>query len=88
MKTESFSEKMDRFDKLLSSLNSDIVCGISVGALMLDSPLYEPAPIGKNGGKYAGRRVTINENIGYDDFRVFDNKKNELLNLTKFGFIQ
>ena len=37
---ENFIEKQEKFDKLISELNSDLVCGATVGSKIQDSKLY------------------------------------------------
>ena len=90
---ENFKEKQEKFDKLISDLNSDLVCGVTVGSKMQDSILYVAEETSKilgtekyKIGTFNGKNLIIDPRIKWGDLRIFDDNENELINLSKFGF--
>ncbi len=90
---ETFREKQEKFDKLISELNSDFICSAAVGTKVKDSVLYvseEPSKIlGTEKykiGTFNDKSVIIDPYIKWGDLRIFDDNQNELINLSNFGF--
>ena len=90
---ETFREKQEKFDKLISELNSDFICGVAVGTKVTDSALYVTEESSKilgtekyKIGTFNGKNVIIDPYIKWGDLRIFDDNQNELLNLSNFGF--
>jgi hypothetical protein len=89
----NFKENNDKFDKLISELNSDINCGITTGIKIKDSPLYIMKESSKiigtekyNIGTFNNKNVILDPHIKWGDLRIFDEKGKELINLSNFGF--
>lgn len=89
---ENFTEQQ-KFDNLLTELNKDLICGLSVGAKITDSILYKYEASEKvegsdnyTIGKFNGYSVAIDPHLKYADLRVFDTEGNVLIDLANFGF--
>jgi hypothetical protein len=90
---ENFREQQEKFDKLISELNSDLICGVTVGTKIQDSALYVTEESSKipgtekyKIGTFSGKNVIIDPYIKWADLRIFDENENELINLSNFGF--
>ena len=87
-------EKQEKFDKLVSELDSDIlVCGPPVAIKIQDSFLYKPGetlPIIKDEryklGTFNNKTIIVDATITWGDLRIFNDLKVELINLSNFGF--
>ncbi len=85
-------KEQEKFDKLISDLNTNIVCGVQVGNKIMDSQLYkvqEKLILSQSKyttGRFNGKYVTIDPNMKWDDLRIFDDSNNELINLSDFGY--
>ena len=89
----NFIEQQEKFDKLISELNSGLVCGVSVGTKIQDSSLYiveESTKIHGTEkykiGTFNQKSVIIDPYIKWGDMRIFDESGTELINLSNFGF--
>jgi len=95
----NFREQQDKFDKLISELNSDIVCGLAIGTIIQDSSLYLKdcqwglgGPVELNDtkkykiGTFNNKNVIIDPYRVWDDLRVFNESGTELIDLSNFGF--
>jgi len=90
---ENFREQQEKFDKLISELNSDLICGVTVGTKIQDSVLYVAEESSKilgtekyKIGTFNSKNVIIDPYIKWGDLRIFDDKENELIDLSNFGF--
>jgi hypothetical protein len=86
-------DNMEKFDKVISELNSDIVCGLTVGMKIPDSSLFveQESKITLDDKKYKigtfnTKDVIIDPYMKWGDLRVFYKFGTELINLTDFGF--
>ncbi len=83
---------MDKLEKIISELNSDIVCSTIVAMKIEESSLYEAEESTKKSdvvfkvGTFNNKNVSININITTNDLRIFDESGIELIDLSDFGF--
>lgn len=89
----NFIEQREKFDKLISELDSNIVCGVSVGAKIQVSSLYIaeestkiPGTEKYKIGTFNTKTIIIDPHIKWGDLRIFDESGTELINLSNFGF--
>ena len=89
----NFIEQQEKSDKLISELNSDLVCGVSVGAKIQDSSLYiadeptkTPGTERYKIGTFNTKTIIIDPHIKWGDLKIFDESGTELINLSNFGF--
>lgn len=90
---DNFRQQQEKFDKVITDLNSDIVCGLTVGMKIQDSSLFveQGSEITLGDKKYKlgtfnTKDVIIDPYMKWGDLRVFDKFGTELINLTDFGF--
>jgi hypothetical protein len=89
----NFIEQQEKFDKLISELNSDLVCGVSVGTKIQDSSLYIaeestkiPGTERYKIGTFNTKTIIIDPHIKWGDLSVFDESGTKLIDLSNFGF--
>ena len=91
---KSLIKKQERFDKLVSELDSDIlVCGPPVAIKIQNSVLYKPGetlPVITDEryklGTLNNKTIIVDITIQWGDLRIFNNSGIELINLSNFGF--
>jgi hypothetical protein len=84
----------EKFDTIISELNSDIICCAAVGSKCQDSILFEPNENGPiiidqkreiyNIGKFESKTISIDPNLRWGDLRIFDKKGNVLIDLAQY----
>jgi hypothetical protein len=98
MKNE-YQNKQKKFDKLISDLNTNITCNVIVATKIQDSSLFIASVDGPvivqisdletekyKIGIFNDKNVYIDPYLKIDDLRIFDDNKNELINLSNFEF--
>ena len=80
---------MENIEKIISDLNSDIVCNIAVGTRIQDFYLFESIQTemadNKFGiGKYNNYNIIIDSKMNFNDLRIFNTQGIELINLSHF----
>ena len=91
---EKIREKREKFEKLISDLDSKIICGANVAIKIQDSHLFiSLEKFGKSDDKFRYKIGTFNKkdvmvdpHIIWEDLRIFDENNIELINLSNFGF--
>ena len=89
-------EMNKKFEDLILELNTNIVCGLSVGSKIKESSLYEPNTKQESTekmfdgvfkiGNFNKKEVFINVNLVITNIKIYDTDDKELIDLEEHGF--